>query len=166
MSNLIKRLASLAVAGCVLGVSGSARAATFTVSANSTNLTFNPATVTIDVGDTVQWTNLAVPPVHNVVQISESDWNANNGNNPLPGGFNSGPAGSVSTFSRTFNTAGTFFYTCQPHDINGMKGRVIVNTPPTPTPTPIPTLTGWGLIGFAGLILVVGGTLLARRRLA
>src|SRR5687768_12870804 len=72
---------------------------------------FSPDSVTINVGDTVTWVN-DTGVEHTVT--------ANNGS------FNSGPPDSNFTFSHTFNTAGTFGYHCQPHQLLGMVGQVIV----------------------------------------
>ncbi|HEX7182213.1 MAG TPA: Calx-beta domain-containing protein [Thermoanaerobaculia bacterium] len=72
---------------------------------------FIPSSVTINVGDTVTWIN-DTGIEHTVT--------ANNGS------FNSGPPDDSFTFSHTFDTAGTFGYHCQPHQLLGMVGQVIV----------------------------------------
>ena len=69
---------------------------------------FNPVQVTIPVGGRVNWSNS-----DSVAHTTTSDnnlWNAN----LTPGG----------AFSQTFNTAGTYSYSCSIH--NGMNGRVVV----------------------------------------
>jgi plastocyanin len=87
-----------------------ARAATFQVDVGGGPLAFSPSTLTIQVGDTVTWTNRG--GFHDVV----SD-----------GNFSSGtPSSSAWTFSHTFNTAGTYDYYCTPHQTQGMTGKVIV----------------------------------------
>ncbi len=98
-------------------------AATINVSFGGGSLTFNPKTVTINVGDTVMWTNAGGS--HTVT---------GDGADPFCG------TGFVSTScSHTFNTAGTFGYHCIPHASFGMTGTVIVqaaaNTPPSVTIT-------------------------------
>lgn len=71
------------------------------------NLTFDPANVSISVGDTVVWKN--VDKVEHQIKIAEAE------STILTEG---------KIFSHTFNTAGTFNYTCTIHP--SMKGTVIV----------------------------------------
>jgi plastocyanin len=91
----------------------SLRAATVDVSVNP-DLTYSPKTVTIQSGDTVRWTNAG--GTHNVRAADDS--------------FSSGePASDAWTFSRTFNTPGTYGYYCTLHGSAGgfgMAGTVIV----------------------------------------
>jgi len=108
---------------------------------------FNPDPVTINVGDTVQWTN--------------------NGNQPHtttgPGAlWTSGLLPIGGTFSRTFNSAGTFPYICAVigHAAAGMTGTIIVaavadpnNTLPTAfigSPNFYATFLSTDSIGFSG----------------
>jgi plastocyanin len=70
---------------------------------------FNPGSVTIQVGDTVIWTNNDSAS-HNV----KAD----------DGSFASSTLGNGASFSYTFNTAGTFTYKCGFHA--NMLGTVIV----------------------------------------
>ncbi|RPI23044.1 MAG: hypothetical protein EHM61_20725 [Acidobacteria bacterium] len=86
---------------------------------NDVGFTFNPATVTITAGDSVQW---QIASIHNVVEVTEATWNAN-GNTPKAGGFSTTFGGGTVQF----NTPGTYWYVCSPHASAGMKGRVIVN---------------------------------------
>jgi plastocyanin len=81
--------------------------------------TFDPATLTVNVGDMVQF-NLAPP--HNVTQVSADTWNAN-GTTPLPGGF------LFASGSGTYTTTapGTIYYVCTVHVSFGMKGTITVN---------------------------------------
>ena len=72
---------------------------------------FSPSSLTIQVGDTVQWNNASGGNAHNVT--------ANNGS------FASGTSSSF-TFSRTFNSAGTFGYQCTIH--SGMNGSITVQS--------------------------------------
>jgi plastocyanin len=70
---------------------------------------FTPSKVTIKVGGTVTWTNEG-SSVHTVT--------ADDGN------FDSGQLQKGKTFSRTFDSAGTFSYHCSIHP--SMKAQVIV----------------------------------------
>src|SRR5215472_15818818 len=98
-----------------------ASAPTVTVSVGDNSLCFNPASVTIHAGDTVQWM-----------------WGSSGYNSPLhsstsgtPGAPNglwdSGLLGPGDTFTHTFNTAGTFHYYCTQHgQCCAMRGVVTV----------------------------------------
>jgi plastocyanin len=72
---------------------------------------FDPASLTIAKGDTVEWTN-RMGFAHTV----KPD------NNEFPG---SGPTSSNKTFSHAFDTAGTIAYHCEIQP--GMKGKVTVS---------------------------------------
>jgi plastocyanin len=82
---------------------------------------FNPATLTIQQGDTVVW----VQRGQNHDTVSDA------------GLWESGILGSGQSFSFTFDEAGTFRYFCTPHRQQGMRGTINVlaaaNTPPTIT---------------------------------
>lgn len=80
---------------------------------------FSPQAVSINVGDTVAWTNNGT-----------DDHTATATNNA----FHSGTMGPGDTYQRTFNTAGTYEYVCAFH--GDMRGTVTVtgtSTPPPPT---------------------------------
>ena len=83
----------------------------------NTGLSFTPADITITAGDTVDW---QIGIIHNVVEVSETTWNANgttsNTGFELPFG-----GGQV-----VLTTPGTYYYVCQPHAAASMKGRVVV----------------------------------------
>lgn len=90
------------------------------VTANSNN-TFNPNVVSIEVGDTVVWTNTGGS--HNVNGTTDTY-----PDNPLS--FGNGSASSASwTYEFVFTQPGTYNYRCDPHFAVGMTGQVIVNTP-------------------------------------
>lgn len=89
------------------GAGGSSGGATAQV--NMQGLAFDPQTMTINVGDTVNWTNRDEAP-HNAVADDKS-WKTSV--------FATGESGSV-----TFTTAGTFPYICTIHP--NMTGTVIV----------------------------------------
>jgi len=106
-----------------------ADAATTTVLVGKGGLFFVPSSVTIGVGDTVQWT------------WSASGHSSTAGTPGQPSGFwDSGIKNQGATFSHTFPAAGSFPYFCSPHGLCcGMVGSVTVSAPsPTPTPTPRP----------------------------
>ncbi len=98
----------------------------------SGNLVFSPSSVTIHPGDQVKWT------------WSSSGHSTTSGSPGLPNGiWDSGIHNAGATFTRTFNSAGTFPYYCTPHGgCCNMVGTVtVVNASPTPSPTPMPTAT-------------------------
>jgi plastocyanin len=73
-------------------------------------IAFNPAEVTVSVGDTVTWTNN---------DSVEHDVTADSFSSGEPGGMAPGDA-----FEHTFEEAGTFDYVCTVHP--GMEGTVTV----------------------------------------
>lgn len=113
---------------------------------------YSPRTVTVNVGDTVTWTN--------------SDAQAHTATGS---GWNTGDLGNGDSGSITFQTAGTFDYLCGIHP--AMTGTVIVRaaggtTPPTDTES-LPTTDGhdWltATLALLGVVMLVG-TIVAERR--
>lgn len=95
----------------VLGTLSNARAAVHEV--RLSGLSFSPAELTIEVGDTVRWINQG--GFHDVVADDDS--------------FRSGaPTSTAFVFERVFSSAGTFGYYCSVHGSPGagMAGRIIV----------------------------------------
>lgn len=91
------------------------------------DLEFEPATVTIQVGDRVTWRN-----VGQFVHTATCDpAKANDPSNvQLPPGaapWDSGAAAPGATFSRVFDVAGEYRYVCIPHEAQGMLGTIIVS---------------------------------------
>jgi plastocyanin len=89
---------------------------------NNVGFTFSPASITITLGDTV---NFVLDPIHDVVEVSLATWNAD-GTTPLPGGFTTGFGGGKVFPAKL--TVGTHYYVCGVHAVDGMKGVIIVNT--------------------------------------
>ena len=88
----------------VPGVSG-------TVDVTIQNFAFNPPSITIKVGTTVRWTNQD-SATHSVTSDT--------------GVWDSGNVAHGATYSRVFDTVGTFAYHCAIHP--SMKGTVIVTS--------------------------------------
>lgn len=84
-------------------------------------LMFNPSTLTINVGDTVKFTNISGP--HNVHAVDESFRCANGCDGQ---GGNGNPSGDPWTSTVAFNQAGTFAYRCDNHGAAGMTGVITV----------------------------------------
>lgn len=82
-----------------------------TVTIKIQDFLFQPNTLTINLGDSIKWTNQGAVP-----HTTTSDSNLWNSNNLLPG----------TSFVRIFNKAGKFPYHCHIHP--GMTGTVTVRT--------------------------------------
>lgn len=112
-------MASWMTAGAVLAADESVSIADFA---------FDPATVTIDAGDSVTWANNDSTP-HTATAGG--------------GAFDTGSIGAGGSASITFDTAGTFAYVCSIHP--QMAGTVVVQgAAATPAPSAAPT-TGDGV---------------------
>jgi plastocyanin len=119
------RLATLAsfLLLLVLGVTASAapRAAA-TVNVTIQNFAFSPSSVTVDVGDTIQWTNLDGAS-HSAVTITT--------------GFITAVLAQNQTTTTTFDRPGVYDYICGVHGPS-MRGAVTVRGAAVPTPSPTP----------------------------
>lgn len=94
-----------------------------TPSANVTiaDFTFSPETVTVSVGQTVQWTNVG-PSVHTTTSDGGT-WNSGSLNAVV------GTDSTGATFQQTFTQAGTYPYHCSIHPPSlypGFTGVVVV----------------------------------------
>lgn len=90
------------------------------------NLRFSPETVTIRVGQTVQWVNSS-SVAHTVTAVPDKA--ADPKDVHLPKGaqpFGSGIVSPGKTFTYTFTVPGRYKYFCIPHEFAGMIGKVIV----------------------------------------
>lgn len=98
---------------------------------NIEGVTFNPASIVINTGDTVTWRN-----------TDFLNHTVTSGNPCSPNGqYNSGVMDPDQEFSFTFNTVGDFNYYCLFHCLGGMTGEVLVEEAPTPVATPAPVAT-------------------------
>ncbi|MGE5595788.1 MAG: cupredoxin family copper-binding protein, partial [Hyphomicrobiales bacterium] len=84
---------------------------------------FQPADITIGVGDSVTWTNNGVAP--HTATADDNSWD-------------SGTIHTGETFTRTFDSAGTFTYHCSIHP--NMVGTITVQEAPS-TSTSTSTVT-------------------------
>ena len=110
-----------------------APAAALAASVSITDFQFTPATVTIQAGDSVTWTNNSGGTPHTTTSDS--------------GVWDSGTLNAGQSFTFTFKTPGTFAYHCDIHP--QMTGTVVVEAATT-TPPPTPTSTGTGGTGGTG----------------
>lgn len=109
----------------------SAAAPVATTSVDIQGFAFSPSEITVNIGDTVVWTNK--DGAAHTVTFKD---------NVLPG---SPTLTNGGVFSHTFTSAGTFEYFCAFH--GGMKGKVVVNgaqsaATATPTTSTTPAATG------------------------
>ena len=89
-------------------------------------LVFNPAEVTIKLGETVEWRNTS-SLAHTVT--ADRRVTADAANIALPEGakpFHSARVAAGSLFRHTFKTPGTYRYICLPHEGQKMFGTVVV----------------------------------------
>src|SRR5258707_212381 len=95
----------LATAVSVIGYPKAASATTFNVAIGSNgDLVFSPSSVTIHPGDQVKWT------------WGSGGHSTTSGSPGMPNGiWDSGLRNQGATFTRTFNSTGTFPYYCTPH---------------------------------------------------
>lgn len=95
-----------------------------TVEVAAADFEFQPQSVTINAGDTITWTNTGAAP--HTATASDGSWDSGNLD---PG----------QTFSRTFDTPGTYNYYCRYHGTpegTGMAGTIVVQAQAQPTPAP------------------------------
>jgi plastocyanin len=95
---------------------------------NVSSFQFNPDPVTVQVGDTVTWTNQGGS--HNIRFVGEA-------------AARRSVSGAAWSYTSPFETAGTFSYYCEPHRFSqNMTGTVVVEPassgPPPPPGTPPP----------------------------
>ena len=87
---------------------------------------FEPAQVTIHVGDTVKWENVGNSVHHatddSAAAIKSDDVARPAGAKPFDSGFI--PPGA--NFTQTFSVPGTYKYVCAAHETSGMSGEVVV----------------------------------------
>jgi plastocyanin len=142
-------VALLLAASALLASAPRAQAAS-TVSVEISNFAFQPASVTIQVGDTVTWTNL--------------DSAAHTATDTGSGSLFDGVMNQGESLSYTFTQAGTFDYICTFHP--DMTGTVIVQAASEPSASqvpdaamshPAPVSTPWA---FGWAVSVLGSALL------
>merc|ERR1712232_667225 len=93
------------VAASTLALALSAQAADVKLGSDSGGLVFEPATVTINKGESVTWKNNAGFPHNIMFDEDEIPAGANADNLNAPG----------ETVTRTFDVSGSYSYYCEPH---------------------------------------------------
>lgn len=131
-----------AVVVIACGACAPAQAEDFQVSVGgSAGLAFVPNTLTVQVGDTVTFTNAG--GFHNVESLPESvtEFRCANGCDGDGAGGNGDPSGDPWTFTVTLDTPGSVPYECVVHGGGGMTGTITVEggEPPPPVAEVAPT---------------------------
>src|SRR5438067_1035246 len=127
MEGPMRRLLSLGMllvvmAGATVAAASTPHAFAATTSVSVVDNQYLPASVTINVGDSVHWTWSGM----NSHTVTATDMS-----------FDSGAPQSSGTFDHIFNAAGTFTYFCQVHG-TAMSGSVIVQQAAASTATTQP----------------------------
>lgn len=87
---------------------------------------FEPSTVTVRAGDTVEWRNTSV--IYHTVTADPTLADDPSDVSLPPGAapFHSGRVAAGELYRQTFTVPGTYRYTCLPHEAEGMQGTVVV----------------------------------------
>jgi plastocyanin len=88
--------------------------------------TFQPSTLSIKVGDTVEWKNVGTS-IHHASTDSSNAVNpadVSKPSNAKP--FDSGFLQPGQSFTYTFTVPGKYRYICAPHETSGMSGEITV----------------------------------------
>ncbi len=93
-----------------------------TITITNSGTTFTPDTITINVGDSVQFT---LSSSHNAIEVSEVTWNSNG--NTSNSGFSTAFGGGLVLPAQL--SVGAHYYVCSKHAAMGMKGVIIVEAP-------------------------------------
>jgi len=94
----------------------------WTITATMNALVFVPDSISITVGDSV---NFSLASTHDAVEVSEATWQVNG--NTSNGGFQVPFGGGL--VLPTQLGVGIHYYVCTPHAASGMKGRIFVTAP-------------------------------------
>lgn len=111
----MKKLIPVIIIALLINTSALALQHTITNNGN----TFGPADITVNIGDTI---NFTLGNMHNAIEVSQATYNANGSNSN--GGFSLDFGGG----QIVMNTPGTFYYVCAPHASFGMKGIIRVGS--------------------------------------
>src|SRR5260370_27219009 len=91
-----------------------------------TPATYDPALLTIKVGQTVEWKNVG-NSVHHASSDPSTAVNPAEVSNPVGAKpFDSGFLQPGQSYTYTFTVPGTYTYVCAPHETSGMLGEVTV----------------------------------------
>ena len=131
-----------------------------TVGIASSGYAFSPASISIEVGQTVCWEWENSESAHNVVEVDGLK-----STTIVANGINSGDSSTTVQFSHTFTENTTFYYVCQPHMGMDMYGKVVVGTGgavETPVTEDKESEDTPGFLGVTVLAATLGALLFAR----
>lgn len=136
----------------VLALGASAHAAVRTVTVDETTLRFKPDTLVVHVGDIVQWVNPAGNAMSHTSTSGTGSTDPSSGNH-----WNLGPFAPGSSVQHQFTGAGSYPYYCIPHEISGMKGRIVVLNA-------VDATGGSAKMALVALLVLIGAYAIWRRR--
>jgi plastocyanin len=125
---IIVSIAVLAVAAALAMLPAPATASTQSVLIKmaDTPAVYEPAKVTVKVGQPVEWINTG-KNVHSVTLVPDDAQNPKDVSEPTGATtFDSGFMAPGGKFTHTFTVPGTYHYFCVPHEKAGMVGVVVV----------------------------------------
>ena len=131
-----------------------------TIGISSDGYAFSPASVSIDVGQTVCWKWSGVDVAHNVKEVTGMK-----STKFVSGGITSGTADVNVDFSHTFSEDTTFYYACEPHISMDMFGKVTVGdggVEPTVDDKSDSDNNTPGFLGATMILATLGAVLFAR----
>ncbi|MGY8745794.1 MAG: fasciclin domain-containing protein, partial [Candidatus Poseidoniales archaeon] len=131
-----------------------------TIGISSDGYAFSPASVTIDVGQTVCWKWSDTEMAHNVKEVDGMK-----STKFVSGGLTSGAAEVNVDFSHTFSEDTTFYYACEPHISLDMFGKVTVgdgDVEPTVKDKSDSDNNTPGFLGATMILATLGAVLFAR----
>jgi plastocyanin len=146
-----KKVLGYLMASAMVFFTGSVTAQTnHDVLIDSQTNTFTPASLTIDVGDQVTFTNDG--GYHNV--NGDLSTYPNNADGSM---YSGAASNSLTTYVWVCTTAGNYDYQCDPHVGLGMVGTIAANAPPTACALDAVTLTLLDSYGDGGQTMTVDG---------
>jgi len=136
------------------------------VGLDSTGYAFEPADLTINVGETVCWQWEGAADVHNVLEL-ESEFDEDMNLTAVSVGFFSGEPSNTVDFRHTFTEDNmTHYYVCEPHATMGMVGKITVGEGSEEDPVQeIVEEAGLPSVGFVVSVLALIGVTGLRRRI-
>jgi len=136
------------------------------VGLDSTGYAFEPADLTINVGETVCWQWEGAADVHNVLEL-ESEFDEDMDLTAVSVGFFSGEPSNTVDFRHTFTDDNmTHYYVCEPHATMGMVGKITVGEGSEEDPVAdIAEESGLPSVGFVVSVLALIGAVGLRRRI-
>jgi len=131
----------------VLALAIAAHAATHVITVS--NFTFTPDSLNVRSGDIVRW---------EVASGNHTTTSGTGAADPQSGVlWNSGLMSTGQNYQRVFKGAGVFPFYCIPHELMGMKGKIVVTSS-------VPSSSTAAKAGLVGFVMLAGGLALWRQR--